>query len=120
AGLAGGSADAAAVLLALNHLYTRMSSESLLDLGAKLGADVPFCLRGGTSLAQGIGTSLSALLPLPDCFILLCKPDVGVSTQEAYRRFDGLKEVIHPDVDGMIGALKKSDLSSIAPLVGNV
>lgn len=120
AGLAGGSSDAAAVLVALNHLYGRMSSESLLDLGAKLGADVPFCVQGGTSLAQGIGTSLSSLFSLPDCFILLCKPDVGISTPDAYRRFDDLKEVFHPDVNGMISALKEGNVRSIASFVSNV
>ncbi|GAA6396284.1 4-(cytidine 5'-diphospho)-2-C-methyl-D-erythritol kinase [Solibaculum mannosilyticum] len=120
AGLAGGSADAAAVLVALNSLYGQVKPDALSNLAAKLGADVPFCLQGGTSLAQDIGTTLSPLPSPPDCFLVLCKPDVGVSTQEAYRRFDDLVQVSHPDVDGMIDALADGNIDFVVSSVNNV
>ncbi len=89
AGLAGGSADAAAVLHGLNRLLqTQLSLEQLCKIGVQIGADVPFCLCGGTMLAQSIGELLTPLAPLPDCHIVICKPDHGVNTKEAYRAID--------------------------------
>ena len=87
AGLAGGSTDAAAVLRALNALHTAgLTDDELCEMGLKLGADVPFCLRGGTMLAQGIGEELSLLPDMPHCWVVLCKPPFAVPTKEVYRR----------------------------------
>jgi len=89
AGLAGGSTDGAAVLTALNQLLLYpLSNTDLLRIGAKIGADVPFCIDGGTQLAKGIGTELTKLKDFPGCFIVICKPDISVSTAEAYRKSD--------------------------------
>ena len=89
AGLAGGSADAAAVLSALNILYNKnISTDELCRIGAKIGADVPFCITGGTLLAQGIGEVLSKVKPLRQCSIVLIKPDFGVNTGAAFSQFD--------------------------------
>ena len=89
AGLAGGSADGAAVLVALNRLMgTGLSTDQLCAMGVQIGADVPFCIVGGTCLAQGIGEVLSPLKPMPSCHIVLAKPDFGVNTGKAYGLFD--------------------------------
>lgn len=86
AGLAGGSADGAAVLVALNRLMgTDLSTDQLCDMGVQIGADVPFCIVGGTCLAQGIGEVLSPLKPMPSCHIVLAKPDFGVNTGQGLR-----------------------------------
>lgn len=89
AGMAGGSADAAAVILALdNMLNTRLTEEQLCDIGELVGADVPFCLTGGTMLARGTGNILSPLPNMPECTILICKPEISVSTAAAYKAVD--------------------------------
>ena len=89
AGLAGGSTDGAAVILALNRICdTKLTMEQMCEIGAKVGADVPFCLMGGTVHAKDIGTTMSKLPPLTKCYILICKPDVSVSTAEAYAKSD--------------------------------
>jgi len=89
AGLAGGSADAAAVIIALDDmLNTRLETEQLCDIAEKVGADVPFCVTGGTMLARGTGNILSPLPDLPHCHILICKPEISVSTAAAYRTID--------------------------------
>ena len=120
AGMAGGSADGAAVLRALNELAGYpLSQDELLALGAKLGADVPFCLLGGTALATGIGTELTPLSPLPTCRFVVVKPEGGVSTPEAYRLLDSAPALLHPDVDAMCTAIQNGDLSSVIPCMGN-
>ncbi len=89
AGLAGGSADAAAVIIALDSIFnTRLETEQLCDIGEKVGADVPFCITGGTMLARGTGNILAPLPDLPDCHILICKPEISISTAAAYRTID--------------------------------
>ncbi|WP_294911766.1 4-(cytidine 5'-diphospho)-2-C-methyl-D-erythritol kinase, partial [uncultured Eubacterium sp.] len=89
AGLAGGSADGAAVIKALNEIYkTNLSDKELCKIGVKVGADVPFCITGGTLLSQGIGEVLTPVKPLRRCFIVLAKPDFGVNTGYAYKQFD--------------------------------
>lgn len=121
AGLAGGSTDAAAVLKALNELCgTNLSKRELCEIGVKLGADVPFCICGGTMLAQDIGQVLSELPALRDCFIVLVKPDVGVSTKEAFEAFDTAESIRHPDCTVMLHSAANADFDGIVKNVGNV
>lgn len=120
AGLAGGSADAAGVLAALNALANYpLSEEKLLELGEEIGADVPFCLRGGTALGVGTGTELTPLSPLSPCYIVTAKPQGGVSTPQAYALLDHAKQLFHPDVDGMCAALQAGDADGVFSRVGN-
>lgn len=121
AGLAGGSTDAAGVLRALNILFDAgLTTEELCRIGVKLGADVPFCLHGGTMLAQDIGQILSPLPKLKDCFIVLAKPTQGVSTVEAYAAFDESTNVRHPDNWGMLHALATEDFEGVVSRTQNV
>ena len=121
AGLAGGSTDAAAVLRGINELYgLGLSAGELAAEGLKLGADVPYCLSGKTMLAEGIGEKLSELKPCPDCSILVSKPRFSVSTKSVYEAFDRVDSVAHPDTDGLIAALERGDLKSMAVCMGNV
>ncbi len=114
AGLAGGSADGAAVLAALNLLYeTRLSNPELCRIGAQVGADVPFCLTGGTCLAQNIGDVLSPLPPLRDATILLAKPDRAVSTAEAYDAFDRAHPTSHVQFPILLADAAKGDWPSV-------
>ncbi len=124
AGLAGGSTDAAAVLRGINSLYgLGFTTEQLCEIGAKLGADVPFCIVGGTALCEGIGEKMTALPTPKGIHILLAKPAINVSTPEAYRDFDALSpgEIPAVDTDGMISILRgQSDIGSISRFMGNV
>lgn len=120
AGLAGGSSDAAAVLIALNALTKAdLSIDTLCAIGAQIGADVPFCVRGGTVLCTGIGTDLTPLSPMPSCTVVIVKPEGGVSTPEAYRLLDTADRLEHPNTDAMCEAIKRDDLIGIAQHVGN-
>ena len=120
AGLAGGSSDAAAVLLGLNRLWSLgLSLEELKGLGAKLGSDVPFCLIGGTALATGRGELLAPLPPLTPCHVVLAKPRIGVSTAWVYGKYRGIG-VNHPDTAGVQRALEQSDLSGVTNRLSNV
>ena len=102
AGLAGGSSDAAAVLVALNELCELgLTQRELMDLGLKLGADVPFCIMQGTALSEGIGEVLTPLPALPPVPVLLVKPDIAVSTKWAYESWDALTDPQHPDIDAL-------------------
>ena len=121
AGLAGGSADGAAVLTALNVLYgTELSEDELCRIGAKIGADVPFCIKGGTLLAQGIGEVLSKVKPLPRCYIVLAKPEFGVNTGKAFSQFDEHGKTHSPDCLGMLCAVQSRNLSDISSRLENV
>lgn len=122
AGLAGGSSNAAAVLVGLNKLYDNpFSTEKLLELGAKLGSDVPFCITGGTALSEGRGEILTPLTPLPEnTVILIAKPPVHVSTAEVYGRLNVSKLVEHPDTAGCISAIEKGDINGVAIRMFNV
>lgn len=121
AGLAGGSTDAAAVILALNTLLSkRLSLGQMMEIGKTVGADVPFCFLGGGALAEGIGTKLTPLPSMPDCTIVIAKPKMGVSTQAAYQRFDQADDLVHPDALAMSNALKSGNLAAIASLTGNI
>ena len=106
AGMAGGSADAAAVLFALNELFEQgLTTEELAEIGESVGADVPFCLYGGTMSAAGIGTILSPLPDMPDCTLLIVKPDFKISTKEAYERSDGLGYDFPKNMQGLTDAV---------------
>ncbi len=121
AGLAGGSADGAAVITALNILYDKiLSDDELCKIGAKIGADIPFCIKGGTLLAQGIGEVLSKVKPLRKCFIVLAKPEFGVNTGAAFSQFDENGKVHAPDCLGMLKAIQSRDLFDISSRLENV
>lgn len=121
AGMGGGSADAAGVLVGLNALTgAGLSMEELCALGARVGADVPFCIAGGTAFATGIGTTLAPYPPMPDCAIVLAKPPVGVSTGAAYAAIDSAPMLYRPDNDGMRRALEQGRLPRIGQLLCNV
>ncbi len=120
AGLAGGSADGAAVITALNSLYEKnLPVKKLCQIGIKVGADVPFCIQGGTMLAQDIGQVLSQLPDMPSCFFVLAKPQQGVSTAEAYAAVDSMN-LRHPDAHTMFRSVVDGDLNGIAKSLGNV
>ena len=121
AGMGGGSSDAAAVLRALNKLTGgKRSYEELCEMGLKIGSDVPFCIRGGTALAEGRGEILTPLSPLPDCFIVICKPAFAISTPELFGKVDARKSRIRPDTAGILDALEKQDLPGVARRMYNV
>ena len=121
AGLAGGSTDAAAAFLAMRDLLApEVTDRELMDLGVRLGADIPYCIAGGTRLAEGIGERLIALPPMPDCAIVLVKPEESASTAQVYRAIDAMKDYHHPDIDGQIEALKAGDLRALAQRCENV
>lgn len=120
AGLAGGSADAAAVLRGLNDLWgLDMGASELETLGAVLGSDVPFCLKGGTALVQGRGEKVDSLPSLPPLGVLLAKPTFGLSTGQVYRMYDDLKNPIHPDGQGMLQAVYNGDVAGVIVRLGN-
>lgn len=121
AGMAGGSADAAAVLRGLNRLFGRKFERRGLErLAEEVGSDVPFCIAGGTALARGRGEVLEDLAPMPDCRIVVCKPGFSISTPELFRKLDqvGLKR--HPDTEGMLAALQNQDLKALSVRMYNV
>lgn len=121
AGMAGGSADAAAVLFGMNRMFRLGLSETdLMERGVKLGADVPYCIMRGTVLAEGIGDILTPLPSMPRCQILIAKPGISVSTKWVYDRIDAKKNLKHPDINGIIAGLKNQDLKQIAQSMGNV
>ena len=114
AGLAGGSSDAAAAMIGTNRLFhLGLTEKQLMERAAKIGADVPYCIMKGTALSEGIGEILTPLPPMPACYILLCKPNISVSTREVYGNLHLDETTAHPDVDGMIEALKNGDLAGI-------
>lgn len=121
AGMAGGSSNAAAVLVGMNRMFDLgLSQSQLMERGVALGADVPYCVMRGTALAEGIGEELSALPPMPKCYILVAKPAISVSTKWVYETLDAKEIVEHPDIDGLLQGLKEQDLSKVASSMGNV
>lgn len=121
AGLGGGSADAAAVLRALNRHYGNpLSVLALAELGAQVGSDVPFCVLCGTAMAEGRGEKLRKLPDMPECVFVVCKPAFSVSTPELYRKLDTVAIPKHPDHMAMESALLAGDLGKIADLIYNV
>ena len=120
AGLAGGSSDAAATIRAVNELYgLGLSLKELCDIGVRIGADVPYCLTGGTVLAEGIGEILTPLAPCPGWKVLLAKPPVDISTAQVYRDYRH-DNVCHPDIDLIIEGIERGDLKTVAGNMGNV
>ena len=120
AGLAGGSADAAAMLAALNELHgTGLSAASLCRIGAEVGADVPFCLTGGTALALNIGDVLAPLPAFEAYTLVLAKPDCSVSTAEAYAQFDAAESVMHPDFQSLLFCAAKGDWDGVLSRTSN-
>ena len=121
AGMAGGSSDAAAVLFGVNKMFNLgLSMEDLMKRGVKIGADVPYCVMRGTALAEGIGERLTRITQVPDCFVLIGKPGINVSTKAAYESLQLDKISSHPDIDGMIGDIERGDLLAMTQKMGNV
>lgn len=121
AGLAGGSSDAAAVLYGLNIMCRlKLSEKELMARAAKLGADVPYCIRRGTMLAEGVGEILTPLPPLPKCCVLIAKPPLSISTEAAYKKYDAVENPGHAKIDVLVEALRKGDLREVAGNMGNV
>lgn len=121
AGMAGGSADAAAVLRALRALCApELSDDALCAVGARVGSDVPFCIRGGTQLAEGRGEVLTPLSPAPALYAAVCKPDFPISTPALFARVDGVTLTRHPDTDAALAALETCDAAALCESVRNV
>lgn len=121
AGMAGGSADAAAVLFGMNRLFgLRLSSQELARRGLGIGADVPYCLMRGTALAEGIGEELTRLPAMPRCPVLIAKPGISVSTKWVYERLVLDEKTVHPDIDQMLADLGEHDLGLLASHMGNI
>lgn len=121
AGMAGGSSDAAAAMRGLNVLFDMgYSVEELQRLGVKLGADIPYCIVGGTMLSEGIGEILTPLPSLPACHLVVAKPDINVSTAFVYGNLHVESLKSHPDIDGMAESLSRGDLRGICDRMGNV
>lgn len=121
AGMAGGSTDCATALFGAARLYRlHLSQKELMELGVKLGADVPYCVMRGTALSEGIGEILTPLPPMPECTILIAKPPIFVSTKMVYENLDSKESYEHPDIDGLVDAIKSKDLHGVADRLGNV
>lgn len=121
AGLAGGSGNCAAVLCAMNLLYnTNLTSEQLCEIGAELGADVPYCIMCGTYLAEGIGEKLTPLSPMPQTTILIVKPQINISTASIYEQIDSAPISERPDTNAVISALARGDIYAVAGGLCNV
>lgn len=121
AGMAGGSADAAAAMRGLNALFEMgYATEALRELGVRLGADIPYCITGGTMLSEGIGEVLTPLPAPPECYLVVAKPDMDVSTAFVYQNLRADSLPFHPDIDGMVKALAAGDLGGITDRMENV
>jgi len=121
AGMAGGSTDAAATLIGLNEfLKLGLSTDELKAIGVTLGADIPFCIEGGTCLSEGIGEILSKIDSCPNCYLVIAKPDIGVSTKFVYENLHLDNKVLHPDVDAMIKSIHATDLAGVTNNLGNI
>lgn len=121
AGMAGGSSDAAAVMVGMNRIFNLGIKQSrLMELGLRIGADVPFCIMRGTALAEGIGEKLTALPPMPKCPILIAKPAISVSTKHVYEQLRLTGNTEHPDIDKIMENIKKKNLRGVAENMGNI
>lgn len=121
AGMAGGSTDAAAMLIGVNRLFSLgLTKRQLMERGVQIGADVPYCIMRGTALAEGIGEALSPLPPMVKCPVLIAKPSISVSTKFVYQNLKLDDTTIHPDIDRLIDDIKAKNLHYIAAHMGNV
>lgn len=121
AGMAGGSTDAAAMLIGVNRLFSLgLTKRQLMERGVQIGADVPYCIMRGTALAEGIGEALSPLPPMVKCPVLIAKPSISVSTKFVYQNLKLDGTTIHPDIDRLIDDIKAKNLHDIAAHMGNV
>lgn len=121
AGMAGGSTDAAAMLIGVNRLFSLgLTKRQLMERGVQIGADVPYCIMRGTALAEGIGEELSPLPPMVKCSVLIAKPSISVSTKFVYQNLKLDDTTIHPDIDRLIDDIKAKNLHDIAAHMGNV
>lgn len=121
AGMAGGSTDAAAAFRAMRDLFVpKVTDEELERLALPLGADIPYCIKGGTQLAEGIGEELTLLPDAPECSLVVVKPGTDISTGGIYKAYDALHNTWHPDIDGQMEAIRGGDLRTMASLCGNV
>lgn len=121
AGMAGGSTDAATTMIAMNEMFELgQTREQLMELAVSLGADIPFCILGGTALAEGIGEKLSSLPAPRQCVLLIAKPNIMVSTREVYERLDAKEIKDHPDIDAMVQSLQTGDFDKLVGQMGNV
>lgn len=121
AGMAGGSTDAAAAMKGINLLFgLEIPTPELMRISVAIGADVPYCILGGTALAEGIGEELTPLPPAPFCFCLVAKPDISVSTKFVYEHLDAAGISLHPDIDGMVAAIERGSLQGILERMENV
>ena len=121
AGMAGGSTDAAAMLIGVNRLFSLgLTKRQLMERGVQIGADVPYCIMRGTALAEGIGEALSPLPPMVKCPVLIAKPSISVSTKFVYQNLKLDDTTIHPDIDRLIDDIKAKNLHDIAAHMGNV
>ena len=121
AGMAGGSTDAAAAFVGMNQLFSlNITQEKLMEYGVSLGADIPYCIMRGTALSEGIGEILTPLPPVPGCWFLIVKPGFSMSTKFVYEHLTLDEHTAHPDIDGMVSALKNHDLTGVTDRMGNV
>ena len=121
AGMAGGSTDAAAALVGINQLFElQLSMQELKEIGVKIGADVPYCIEGGTALSEGIGEILTKLPDAPDCFVVVAKPEISVSTKYVYENLHANELKYHPDIDGMVDAIRNGNLDGVCTRMENV
>ena len=121
AGMAGGSTDAAAVLKGMNKMFNLgLSDEELMVRGAKLGADIPYCIMGGTALAEGIGELLTKLPDCPSCYVVIGKPPISVSTKYVYEHLVLDENTVHPDIDGIVDSINNGNIYGVADRLSNV
>ena len=120
AGLAGGSADAAATIIGLNKMFkTDFNKNQLIEIALKVGADVPFCIFGGTMIAEGIGEILTPIKPIPKCYIVLCKPNIDISTKVAYKLFDTTPNKKFNNIKNIVKYINKENLNLISKNIYN-
>ena len=122
AGMAGGSSDAAAVLFGVNKMFgLGLTGRQLQERGLKIGADVPYCVMRGTALSEGVGEILTPLPPVPQCRVLIAKPGINVSTKSVYENLhvEKLGPECHPDIDGLVEAVRQKVMVRVAACMGN-
>lgn len=120
AGMAGGSADAAGVIVGLDKLYgTNLTKEQMCEIGAKAGSDVPFMIMGGTKRVQGVGDIISPCAPMPKCHLVICMPAKGVSTPQAFANYDTMGEKTLVETDKLVAAMEADDIYAVAKYMAN-